>query len=320
MIVNEKKIVVCCSHGITGGPELLHQLVHELRAIGRDAHISYYPFEENFDCPEPYKKYNAPQGPLIDEVDTFVLVPETATWIIKRLTKARVGVWWLSVDNYLRVTHQSKLGDLYLQFKGLIRGRMPLSRMRRLVHFTQSHYAEVFLAKTKISSTPLTDYLGLDHLTQSFTADTASKENVVAFNPKKGQKETRSLMRAFPNIQFVPIQNMTPKQVSETLRHAKIYVDFGHHPGKDRPPREAAMAGCCVITGRKGSARYYEDVPISDKYKLDDSREEYIREFGILANQLFKDFDTHSKDFDEYRARINMETDIFKQQVKDIFG
>jgi hypothetical protein len=324
---NEQKIVVCCPHAITGGPELLHQLVHELRKMGQDAQIAYYPFEQTFACPEPYKKYDAPQGPLIDATDTFVVVPETATWIIKRLKKARVGVWWLSVDYYFLALHQSILKDVYHRFRslvrgyrGLIRGRVPLFRMRHLTHFTQSHYAERFLAKANISSTPLTDYLGSDHLTQPFAPGTRTKEDIIAFNPKKGQKQTRALMRAYPSIRFVPIQNMTPKQVAELLGRAKVYVDFGHHPGKDRPPREAAMAGCCVITGRAGSARYHEDVAIPDKYKLDDGRAEYVKKFGELIEEIFGDFESHAQDFDDYRSRIIEEPATFKKQVADIFG
>lgn len=321
MRVNEKKIIVCSSHAVTGGPELLHQLVHELRTLGRDAHIAYYPFEQKFERPEPYKKYNAPQGPLVDDADTFVLIPETATWIIKRLKQSRPGVWWLSVDNYLGVTHQSKLKDLYQQFKELVKGRTPLWRMRQLLHFTQSHYAEVFLADAGIDSVPLTDYLGRDHLTSPpFTEPPLPRENIIAFSPRKGQRQTRRLIAAFPDMQFVPIQNMTPEEVVRLLRRAKIYIDLGHHPGKDRPPREAAMAGCCVITGRKGSARYHEDVPIPERYKLDDSSPKYVEEFVKLAEQIFADFASHAKDFEDYRTRIRKEPEVFRQQVRDIFG
>lgn len=320
MKVNEKKIVVCCPHAITGGPELLHQLVHELRKVGRNAHIAYYPFEKMCECPEPYKKYNAPQAPLTDEADTFVLVPESATWIIKRLNKAKVGVWWLSVDNYFLAHHQSILKDTYHRYRSLIKGRVPLFGMRRFFHYTQSHYAKIFLAKANISSTSLTDYLGSDHLIQPFVRGVKTKEDIVAFNPKKGQRQIKALMRAYPTIRFVPIQNMTPKQVAELLGRAKVYVDFGHHPGKERIPREAAMAGCCVITGRSGSARYREDVAIPDKYKLDDRRAEYVREFGELIAKIFGDFDGCTKDFDEYRVRILEEPTTFKKQVMDIFG
>ena len=319
MLVHESKIIVCCSKGISGGPELLHQLVHELRLNGREAYISYYPFDTPFSCPEAYKKYDVPQTKLIDKPDTFIVIPETATWIAKYVKKARVGVWWLSVDNYFIASHNSKIKDFYLRYKSLIRTRLPIFRIRKLLHFSQSHYAETFLQKLSISSHQLTDYLSEEHFANRFLGDETEKENIVAFNPLKGSKKTQILINKYPAIEFVPIQNMTSREVAALLRRAKIYIDFGHHPGKDRPPREAAMAGCCVITGRKGSAFYYEDVPILEKYKLDDSTNAYIENFGDLAESIFMNYFVHAVDFDLYRLKILNEPEVFKKQVQYIF-
>jgi hypothetical protein len=100
MNVKYSKILVCCPTSVTGGPELLHQLVDELRRIGHDAYIVYYPFDQAHDCPEPYRCYDVPQSQLIDEFDVTVVMPEVATWIGRQLKKAQGAVWWLSVDNY----------------------------------------------------------------------------------------------------------------------------------------------------------------------------------------------------------------------------
>ncbi|MCX7738527.1 MAG: hypothetical protein N2Z80_03840 [Hydrogenothermaceae bacterium] len=59
----------------------------------------------------------------------------------------------------------------------------------------------------------------------------------------------------------------------DILKKAKVYIDFGNHTGKDRIPREAAMLECCVITGRRGIAKYREDVPIPENYKIEDKVE-----------------------------------------------
>ena len=37
-------------------------------------------------------------------------------------------------------------------------------------------------------------------------------------------------------------------------------VDLGHHPGKDRLPREAALAGCVTVVGRAGAAVFADEV------------------------------------------------------------
>jgi len=320
MLVHESRVIVCCSKGTSGGPELLHQLVDELRSNGREAYIAYYPFGTPFSCPDAYKKYDTPQAQLTDEPGTFVVVPETATWIAKSIKNARVGVWWLSVDNYFLASHNSKIKDLYLRYKSLIRARLPIFRIRNLLHFSQSFYAERFLQNFSIASHQLTDYLSDAHFANRFSGDTGGKEDIVAFNPLKGHKKTHLLIKKYPEIEFVPIQNMTSQEVAALLRRAKIYIDFGHHPGKDRPPREAAMAGCCIITGRSGSARYQEDLPILEKYKLDDTTAAYVKDFGVLAESIFKNFPTHVQEFEGYRLKILNEPEVFKQQVKAIFG
>lgn len=63
---------------------------------------------------------------------------------------------------------------------------------------------------------------------------------------------------------------MTNEMVVETLQRVKFYIDFGNHPGKDRIPRGVAIWECCIITGKRGSAKYFEDVFISAEFKFDD--------------------------------------------------
>lgn len=112
---------------------------------------------------------------------------------------------------------------------------------------------------------------------------------------------------------------MTESEVAKLLGTAKIYIDFGHHPGKDRLPREAAMAGCCVITCKRGAAHYFEDIPIGDNYKLNDQSDDYIAEFGELATGIFNDYENHTLDFSEYRNIIRNEKSVFKKNVQEIF-
>ena len=82
-------------------------------------------------------------------------------------------------------------------------------------------------------------------------------------------------MRSFTSnftrdINWVPLVGMSNDQVLNYLKTSKVYIDFGNHPGKDRLPREAAICGCCIITGKKGAAAFKEDIPISETYKFDD--------------------------------------------------
>lgn len=318
-MIDVEKIIVCTNGGlVTGGAELLHQLVDTLREMGHEANIAYYPFDKSFSCPETYKKYNSPQIDFNKVSDAFYIVPETATWILKRIPHTNAAVWWLSVDNYYFISHQSWFVDSYNRYKSLLRCRLPLNRLKIYKHFVQSKYAEDFLTKAGISSLPLSDYLSVEHIMRRDMK--MQRRDIIAYNPKKGQKQTKKLLKNYPNIEFVPIENMTSQQVTNLLASAKIYIDFGHHPGKDRLPREAVMAGCCIITGRQGSANYFEDVSIPDVYKLNDNNYAYLQEFGPLVKSIFENHKYHSELFNSYRDKIIMEPAIFTQQITSIFG
>lgn len=319
MITNINRILVCCSHSVTGGTEALHQLVHVLRLAGHDAAIVYLPFGVPFQCAERFRIYDAPSSELVDARDVLIVVPEVATRLVRSVRQARTAIWWLSVDNYFSMTGESAFLDLIRRYRSLFNCRVPLSELRGCHHFVQSEYAAEFLRKAGIDSSPLSDYLGSQHLSNPVTA-VGEKRDMVVYNPKKGQRETARLRDANPDLEFVPIQNMTPRDVTELLFEAKLYVDFGHHPGKDRLPREAVLAGCCIVTGRRGAARNTIDIPIPESYKLDESRREFVDNFRERVGSIFKDFEKHSQRFDPYRKRIRGEPLEFERQVRQLFG
>jgi hypothetical protein len=98
----------------------------------------------------------------------------------------------------------------------------------------------------------------------------------VVYNPAKGIHYTNEIIRrAGQTLQIVPIGKgpngqvrMTGTEVTNLLHRAKVYIDFGPHPGMDRLPREAALAGCIVLTNRDGAAGYDVDVPLPNEFKF----------------------------------------------------
>lgn len=104
----------------------------------------------------------------------------------------------------------------------------------------------------------------------------------------------------------------------ETMEKAKVYIDFGHHPGKDRIPREAALCGCCVITNRKGSAHNAVDVPIPDSCKFDDKTSN-----EIILNKIYdllEHYEDRAKDYKTYIEMIQQEYDRFERDTLTFFG
>jgi hypothetical protein len=164
------------------------------------------------------------------------------------------------------------------------------------------------------------------YTSRAYLADLAKKlplalrSNRILFNPHKGAKITRHLRDAFPNVDFMPLAGYDREQLAEIFLTSKLYIDFGHHPGKDRLPREAAIHGCCVMTGVNGSAANEIDVPIDARYKLDEKNVDFIATFAQRVQRIFDNFDESARDFEHYRATIANEQFEFDRQIIAAFN
>lgn len=183
----------------------------------------------------------------------------------------------------------------------------------------QSHYALNHLVNKEINKENifyLSDYLNINFIKAE--AKLSNKDNIVVYNPKKGFNFTKKIINYAKDVNFIPIVNMTRHEVIETLQRAKVYIDFGNHPGKDRIPREAAILGCCVITNKRGSAAFYDDVPIPEGYKFEDKDEN----IPLIINKIkdcFEYFEERYKDFDYYRILIKQEPQNFIEDLKRLY-
>ena len=122
------------------------------------------------------------------------------------------------------------------------------------------------------------------------------------------------LKEKITGVQWIPLINLTLEEIIVRMQLAKVYVDFGEHPGKDRIPREAAVNGCCIITNRKGSAAFFEDVPIMEQYKFKEPLEK-VEEIEALINDICENYAVHMKNFEEYRCWIKDEKRRFETEV-----
>ena len=327
-------IYICAVEGkISGGPELLHQLAYVLIMIGREAKMVY--FKDSFpievttaDTADKYRIYcdkSESDLSVIDKADNTVVVPEIAFEFIDKLQYAKKIAWWLSVDNYKDMLKE-KYGYSNEDLKDInILDHHGFGKREDVLHLAQSYYALDFLRNTLQVDPKYTDYLS-DYINDSyFTADTAgvsiNRKDMVIFNPKKGGWRLKKIIDATqPEILWIPLINLTNEKMRLHMMLAKVYVDFGNHPGKDRIPREAAINGCCVITGRQGAAAYHEDVPIPDRYKIDDITDIDTKAVKELILDIFKNYSQRIGDFSEYRDMICSEKERFVTDVIRIFG
>jgi len=318
-----KKILVVCPAGaLTGGPEALHQLTAHMNTLGLPAYMCYLPFSKSAIAPAAYKRYKTQSSPYEDAPGNLIIFPEVYPMLALKVKQAQAGLWWLSLENFLERRHIWRLHDKVRYLKRVIQGRRPwggAKSLKQILHFSQTEHSSSYLRSCGIEPIPLIDSINEDFLTDRFLDRIDHKQNIILYNPTKGWKVTERLINAFPDWHFEPLKGLNREQLSEKLYQAKLYIDFGHHPGRDRMPREAAMHGCCLITGKLGSAGNMVDLPIPPQYKLDSNTNGFVEQFGLLAADVMGDFPAHFTAFDPYRKWLQNEPRIFKEQIAAYF-
>lgn len=325
------KIYVLCIGGLkTGGTELLHQLVFRLNREGQMAYIVY--IGNDLSMPEAFKNYIETPVKRLDEIEddaeNLIIIPETKVEYVNKFSNAMTAIWWLSVDNFAihndfrsRKELCSLKNALYNMITGEIKDKTKFV-LKADFHLCQSYYAIDYI-KRKYNFDEekiiyLSDYIN-DCYTKSYVKEDKSVRNdVILYNPAKGYKFTRKLIKATPDLEWIPLQGMTNEEIYQYLNNSKVYVDFGNHPGKDRFPREAAISGCCIITGKRGAAKFNKDVPILDKYKFD---EKIVEQRAIIhcIRYCLEKYEEIINDFEQYRQIILNEKSQFINDVKNIF-
>lgn len=312
--------VVCPAHIATGGTEAAHVLCYELLRLGLNATIFYTDVKAGTEIvPKRFLRFNTPfLLELNDAVGSSLVIPETRTDLIDKFPLMKKYIWWLSVDNYVRPFKFSGPRNMYCLLKDRMTKRNVNFSDRSISHLCQSYYAMDFVKKQGATDVRfLMDYLGEEHLIQ--VEDKKSRENVVLYNPAKGITFTKKIIKASPSdFRFIPLCNMSPEEVHDWCCRAKVYIDFGNHPGKDRFPREAAMAGCLILTSKRGSAGFHEDMPINPEYKFQGVSCEVSEIIDLISDCMHR-YDDRIADFENYRTFIREDRDRFIAQTRDVF-
>jgi hypothetical protein len=319
-----RRVVLLAPTGATGGPEAIHQLAHSLNSLGIEAYLVYFGAAnvvqvrpDRIVCRTPehaptlqaYRAYRprvAAEIPL--DARTLVVIPEAFATHHPSFRDCGAAIWWLSVDNALKNEPALATPE----------GRAELFARRDLIHLHQSIYARDWLrahgAQTLLE-------LG-DYTSAQFTAEPAERPSprpAAAYNLAKGASLAQDFFAAHPRFEALGLKGFSKPELREIFAERLLYVDFGHFPGKDRMPREAAACGAVVFVHRQGAGALYDDFPLPDFFKF--TAEDVAS--GELARRLdavVADPQAHWARQANFRSLIDWEKAQFHDQVMRLWG
>jgi len=338
----------------TGGPTDLHQLAYILKnKFKKKVYMHYLPSYSRTPVHKNYQIFKIPfKKKIIDIKKNILIIPETFHFInvSEKYKKIQKGLWWLSVDNYLKhrfVNKNNKIikflikipfkiivlfnkltlfrfGNLsffkYLKFIYLKPPFINVFKIKNIsINLAHSKYQFEALRLKKIKSFYLSDYIRDEYFKAAKNILITNKKNIVCYNPSKSSNFFNKFIKLNSDIKFLPLKNLSLEKMVSTLSKSKIYMDFGFHPGQDHLPREAAVLKNCVITNKEGSAAFYADLPIKNEFKFDEKSENFLR----MRNKINIIFDNFTKElikFEYYRKYLHQQKSQFEKQISRIFN
>lgn len=287
-----KPIYILCLQNVrTGGPEAIHQLSDALIEQGFQARMVYYDWNQiaalEQSAPqsgyyfgarsneiEEYARYKVSIADGVPNVpEVIVVLPETLCHLAPKFDKATVLIWWLSVDNGFGALSRVNLNHL---------------RARNVRHAYQSRYAERFIKSLGLAiAGALSDYTA-DLRPYAPLLPFSERPKLVLFNTNhKVVADWRAIVaevwKLDPEIECIPVGG-TRQGIAAMFARARVYVDLGTFPGKDRMPREAAMMGCIPLVDVCGAGLEYGDgARYIDRFDVKETAREIVRQVGGLS-------------------------------------
>jgi|LGVE01.1.fsa_nt_gb hypothetical protein len=81
--------------------------------------------------------------------------------------------------------------------------------------------------------------------------------------------------------------------------------------------REAAIAGCCVVTDRLGEVKVPK-LSLFPTFKINGFCSDFVREFGRTISDVIEFFEGDSEYLNDYHAKVGTENSDFMDQVASI--
>jgi hypothetical protein len=116
---------------------------------------------------------------------------------------------------------------------------------------------------------------------------------------------------------FKPLTELTPDELIDAYKRAKLYIDFGHFGGPERMPKEAVYFGCAILVGRRNASENDFDVAIPEKYKIKEYNDLDLVSSNI--EYMLQNYERVIGDFIPFRTKVQQLENNFLKQISEIF-
>ncbi len=273
-----KTVVIVCPACMTGGPESLCQIADELKKTGFDVYMLWL-CKDNVACkkninglwylcgsetdfaPLSYKNdydiFYLDKNVILDS-STLIIVPEIWCDYLPFFEGAKKMIAWLSITN-VHASHQSNTVRKLIDQKSLY--------LMDCIHVVNGPWVQKTLEAWGAKPYVVNTYINLRYL---HPQQGIKVNNTIAYNPSKGKKLGRSFISKYPNYDYISLKRLDTLGMINALDRAKIYIDFGNFPGRERIPREALLRDCVIFIHNVGCATDYDSFPIEDYFRFSD--------------------------------------------------
>ncbi|MGC3978998.1 MAG: hypothetical protein QM751_12720 [Paludibacteraceae bacterium] len=203
--------------------------------------------------------------------DNILVAAESSTIMFNGFRRIQKHIWWLSV-NWLDYQPARSKALFKYKIKRLLGVKNPPLngcdfKLEDCVHVCGSKYAYEYVQSIGIKNPQyLVEPISKQFLAANEVSD-FERDNVVLYNPAKGSA-VMNLLLDDKTFQFKALTKMTPDELTDAYKKAKLYIDFGHFGGPERMPKEAVYFGCSILVGNRNAAANDFDVAIPTKYKI----------------------------------------------------
>jgi hypothetical protein len=146
---------------------------------------------------------------------------------------------------------------------------------------------------------------------------------VAAYNAKNTEPFLTAVLNFFNGekysyVKFIPLAEVPLNLYTDVFKVSKVYIDFGAFAGRENKTQEAVLFDICVITGKRGAAKYTRDIPVPEKYKFE-TVPENVPAAANLILECINNYDENIGDFTEYKNFSAGFERKFEKSVQEIF-